>query len=78
MSSGVTASTKWIELSDGELKTIQAFASQKLAENLGMSRRPTNAELEQWTLLHVGLFYLELGAEVEGLLEVRVYLKCQS
>jgi len=44
--SGVTAKTVFVELSDDELQIVSALSKTKLAENLGMERRLTNAELQ--------------------------------
>lgn len=51
MTPGVTQRSFFVPLSDAELKLIQSLASSHLAENLGMSRRLTNAELEGRELL---------------------------
>jgi len=43
---GLTAFTKFFELSDEDLNLIQSLSKTKLAENIGQDRRLSNAELE--------------------------------
>lgn len=43
---GVTSNTCFLDLSDEDLKIVQALAKTKLAKNIGMDRRLDNAELE--------------------------------